>query len=152
MRIPLTLITWAALGAFTAILIAQQRSSPEGRQPAPTAAPDPRIVVLLQEIVAIRERQVQNHQLLRDAGRASVDSAPEVELIEARIRLALELRQTQTVRAELSQLVAAQEQRLKRVESVARDWRSADVDAARVDLLDARIRQMRDDESLSRGH
>lgn len=143
MKRTLVVLPGLAVAAFTLAMIAQPHASPKP-EPAPVTAPDPGVVAKLQEIVAIRERQVKYHQLLLDSGRASVESAPDVDLAEARLRLARELRQGEGVIAELKNLVEAHERRVKRIESLSREWRSANVDSARVDLLDAEIRLLKE--------
>jgi hypothetical protein len=79
------------------------------------------------------------------AGRVPADSTAEVDYVEARINLARERNQTSEVLAELKKLVAAQERRLKRIEGVRCEFITlADVERARVGLLEAEIRLLKE--------
>ena len=139
----LTLIAMATL-VFSIVLVAQQQAASQAK---PAAAPEanPTILAKLQEIVAIRERQFKTYELMLKTGRASPADSAEIDLVEARIRLARERHQSDAVVAELKNLVAAHERRFTKIQAYARDrGTSADIDRMKVDLLDAEIRLLRE--------
>ena len=75
-----------------------------------------------------------------------MDDMAEIDLVEARLRLAREQRQQAAVAAELRNLVAAHQRRLKLVEAATRDrLPPGAVDPVRADLLEAEIRLLREE-------
>ena len=110
------------------------------------AAPNAAIMAKLREIVTIRERQFESFKVLLTSGRAPMDDMAEIALVEAKLRLAREQRQQEAVAAELRNLVAAHQRRLKLVEAAARDrLPPGDADRVRADLLEAEIRLLREE-------
>ena len=137
------LIIIALASAFTFVLAAQQQRSLQVHQPG-SVGPDPTIISKLSEIVGIRERLAKSYELMLGAGRASADGLAEIELAEARIDLARERGQAESVITELKGLVAAHERRAKRIADFARDrGTGADADRAQAALLEAQVRLLR---------
>ena len=129
--------------AFAAGLVAQQGGG-QGNQ-APAGKPNPGIIAKLQEIVAIRERLFSSEENQIKAGRAPADGTAEIDLVEARLRLAREEQKPDAVMAELRNLVAAQERRFERVEALTRDRLPlGELEKIRVALLEAEIRLLRE--------
>ena len=110
----------------------------------PAAQPNPEIVLKLEKIVAIRQRQFKAYEDAAKLGRAPIDATSEINLIEARICLAREKSDKETVRNELHKLVAVQKHRLERLERLAVDRVPPDeLDKARIELLNAEIQLLR---------
>ena len=138
----LTVISLIAL-ACALTLVAQQAGSPTKRIEATRSGSE--IIAKLQEIVAIRERQFKNFEELLRAGRAGFDDSAEIDLAEARVRLAQERHQPDAVVAELRDLIAVHQRRLKRVQAVANDReRAGGIDTIKVGLLEAEIRLLKE--------
>ena len=128
---------------FAAGLVAQQGGAPGNQVPA--GKQNPEIIAKLREIVSIRERLFRSEEVQIKAGRAPVDGATEAELVEARLRLAREEQNPNAVIAELRNLVAVHQRRLKLAEVLARDRLApGDVEKIRVALLEAEIRLLKE--------
>lgn len=123
-------------------LIAQQKSSHERQLPESTPG-DPAIAAKLEQIVSIREKVFKNYEVRRRAGRAPVDSSAAIELAEARIELAHERGPREEVVKEIMGLVAAHEQHLTRLQSLADRVSTDEIDRARASLLEAEVRLLR---------
>ncbi|MBI2950059.1 MAG: hypothetical protein HYY23_20695 [Verrucomicrobia bacterium] len=130
--------------AFSVFLVAQQQTSGQEKRAA-GAEPNRAVIEKLEQIVAIREGQLQSYEVQLQAGRATViDGSPETELADARIRLAREKNQEAAVVTELRNLVATLERRMKKVEVLARDRLApGDIDRFKLALLEAEIRLLR---------
>jgi hypothetical protein len=102
------------------------------------------IVAKLGEIVKWRERLVENYGRMLKAGRAEVDSSPEIELAEARLALANEEGNRSEGLKQLKAIVAANEAKVARMKGVARDRVGAnEMERAEVALLEAQVRLLR---------
>lgn len=129
--------------AFAFVFFAQQQRTTQAQQPTP-AAPDPKIVAKLSEIVAIRERLFQNYERMLEAGRAPVDGSAALDLAEARIDLARERGRRDEIIAALKDLLSAQERVLKWAQALAKDrLPGADLERVRVRVLEAEVRLLR---------
>lgn len=137
------LATFGVIAVLTLMVVAQQQRSPQTRRSGPGGS-DPAIIAKLSEIVAIRERVAKNYEMLLAAGRASADGLTEIELAEARISLAEEQGQPDSLIEQFKGLVAAHERRVKRLTGLLKDrGLPGDVDRARAALLEAEVRLLR---------
>lgn len=137
------LAAFGVIAVLTLVVVAQQQRSPQTRRPG-SAGSDPAIIAKLSEVVAIRERLAKSFEIQLAAGRASADGLAEIELAEARISLAEEQGQPDSLIEQFKGLVAAHERRVKNLAILAKDRTPlAEVDRARAALLEAQVRLLR---------
>ena len=102
------------------------------------------VVATLQEMVALREEQLNVTQAKHGIGRASSSELEEAQtgLSETLIQLAMAQHQPDVVIAELRKILAIREQRVQRTEHrvTLRRAPSSDVVEAKLQMLEARIR------------
>ena len=122
-----------------------------GGQPS-KRAPDPAIIAKLQEIVELRQQLLKGHQAMVQVGKAEDDGAAEIALAEARLQLARERGQADLVIAELRNLVATQERRLKTAQKKVEVGAAGPDEVARVRvvLLEAQVR-LQCEEQVAKG-
>jgi hypothetical protein len=117
-------------------------------QPKQGTAPksNPEILSKLEQVVALRQKLVEQHDVLAAAGRAqATDPSPQVALCQARIELARERQQPDVVLAQLREVASVYERLLKWAEERVTDrLESTIVDNLRVGLLEAEIRLLRE--------
>lgn len=128
------------LSAFALGLPAQtQRDNIKTRLDTEAGSP---VIAKLREIVAIRKRLFESQEGLLQAGRAPLGGMEEIELAEARLELARELKSGEA--AALQEIVDAHARRLRSLESIAPDRLApGELDRARVALLEAEVRVLR---------
>ena len=94
--------------------------------------------------MAIREAVRKRHEIQRAAGEADDDGIVVLDLAEARIALAQERGQHDAVVAALREMFAIRERRAHRMQAIGSDrFSSAEVDGARVALLEAEIQLLK---------
>ena len=118
-----------------------------------SATPDPVILEKLEQIVSVREAAWQNQQLREQAGLAEPDLALVTALVEARVALAEERGEPETIVAELQFLVATLKAHVERAEALVQESRRTqeEVQAAQAELLEAEIRLLRAQAALPGG-
>jgi len=106
--------------------------------------PNPEIIAKLQEIVKLRERQMETQQLLMELkkGESKDLAAAKVALAAARIEVAKEQGQAEEVEKELRKIIKAWKSCVAREEALAEEDRKTltELGELRVALLEAEIR------------
>jgi len=128
--------------------------SPTDQEPAALEGashrvPDPTMIAELQEIVELRQELLKTHRVMVENGRAENDGADEIALAEARMQLARERGQPDSVMAELRNIVTTQERRLEVAKTKAEVGADSPekVARARIALLEAQVRLRRAEEA-----
>jgi len=118
-----------------------------GDKPVADHKPDPEIVGKLEEIVKLRQRELETEQIRTETGESSDDGAARLALANARMTLARELGQQDAVVTELRNLVKSYQQALDRAKALAEEDRRtlSDLSQLRVRLLDAEIQLRREE-------